>query len=291
MVSRSLVLGGGGPVGIAWEIGLAAGLAEAGLALARADRVIGTSAGSFVGASLVSGRRPEDLVNSQIEQAERERAARAEAKGEKRTAPDLTPLLRFMARRKPGEEPSRESLAEMGAFALNATTMPEESFVASFGAIAKDGAAWPKGFACTAVNALDGSFTTWDESSGVPTGRAIASSCSVPGVFPPITIKGRRYIDGGVRSATNADLAKGAGRVLLVAVMTNVSPEWARAGIDREIGVLRASGAEVRLIVPDEGCREVFGVNLMDGARRDEVVRAGVRQGRMEAEGLREFWS
>ena len=72
---RAFVLGGGGPVGIAWEIGLAAGLAENGIEIARADRIIGTSAGSFAGASLASGRAPQSLLKAQIEQGDRDSAA------------------------------------------------------------------------------------------------------------------------------------------------------------------------------------------------------------------------
>ena len=45
--SRAVVLGGGGPVGVGWEVGLAAGLAKEGVLLADADLVIGTSAGSL----------------------------------------------------------------------------------------------------------------------------------------------------------------------------------------------------------------------------------------------------
>jgi ABC-type sugar transport system substrate-binding protein len=54
-MSRALVLGGGGPVGIAWECGLLAGLAQAGVDLGTADFILGTSAGSFVGARLAMG--------------------------------------------------------------------------------------------------------------------------------------------------------------------------------------------------------------------------------------------
>ena len=62
MGGRALVLGGGGPVGIAWESGLIAGLAEAGVDLSTADFVIGTSAGSFVGAYLAAGTPPAKLA-------------------------------------------------------------------------------------------------------------------------------------------------------------------------------------------------------------------------------------
>ena len=57
---------------------------------------------------------------------------------------------------------------------------------------------WPaRAYACTAVDAETGEFVTWSKDSGVPIERAIASSCCVPGIFPPITINGRHW--GGIR--------------------------------------------------------------------------------------------
>ncbi|MBI2705507.1 MAG: hypothetical protein HYX32_09490 [Actinobacteria bacterium] len=60
--TRALVLGGGGPVGVGWEVGLAAGLGAAGVDLADADKVIGTSAGSITGAKLAGGADLDELV-------------------------------------------------------------------------------------------------------------------------------------------------------------------------------------------------------------------------------------
>jgi NTE family protein len=291
MGGRALILGGGGPVGIAWELGLAAGLEERGVRIAGADRILGTSAGAFVGAALASGRPAEALVRAQVEQAAREKAARAaRPEGERRTAPDLGPLMQFFAKvPAPGQEAQHR--AEIGAFALAAKTITEEQFLASFGSIAKPGEAWPHGYACTAVDAQDGSFHVWEESSGVALGLAIASSCSVPGIFPPVTIHGRRYIDGGMRSGTSFDLAKGYERVLCVAVIGNLATDLMRARVDGEIAALTASGAKVALIVPDSNCREAFGPNLMDGSRRGDVALAGVVQGRAEAERIAKFWN
>src|SRR3954462_5397130 len=72
----ALVLGGGGITGIAWEIGLLAGLAEAGTDLSSADLVVGTSAGSVVGAQITSGEDLEAMYQRQLAPAEGEKAAR-----------------------------------------------------------------------------------------------------------------------------------------------------------------------------------------------------------------------
>jgi len=292
MGGRALVLGGGGPVGIAWELGLAAGLEECGVRIADADHIVGTSAGSFAGAALASGRPAEALVRAQVEQARRDATARkAIPAADRPPPPDLGPLMRFMARRPTDGEPPATLLAEIGAFALSAKTVSEDAFVASFGSIAAADEKWPPGFACTAVDAADGSFRLWDNSSGVALGRAIASSCSVPGIYPPITIQGRRYIDGGMRSATNIDLVKGYERVLVVAVLSNLALDLMRAGIAREIERLQATGAKVELIAPNANCLEAFGNNLMDSSRRGDVALAGAVQGRAEAGRIKPFWN
>ncbi|MBV9419119.1 MAG: patatin-like phospholipase family protein, partial [Alphaproteobacteria bacterium] len=280
MGSRALILGGGGPVGIAWEIGLAAGLEEGGVKLAQADRIVGTSAGSFVGAALAGGRTPESLVRAQVEQAEKDAAARAAApQGERRAPPDLAPLMKLMASR-PATGATKEWLKEVGAFSLGAKTAPEEAFINSFGSMAKLDEKWPRGYACTAVDAEDGTFVVWEESSGVELGRAIASSCSVPGIFPAITIHGRRYMDGGMRSGTSFDLGKGYERVLCVAVVGNLGLDLMKGRAEAEVEALRATGAKAELIIPDANCREAFGPNLMNASRRGAVAKAGVAQGR-----------
>jgi NTE family protein len=113
----------------------------------------------------------------------------------------------------------------------------------------------------------------------------------VPGIFPPITIHGRRYMDGGMRSGTSFDLGRGYERVLAVAVVGNLGLELMKARAEAEIAGLRPTGVKVELITPDANCREAFGNNLMDATRRGDVALAGVAQGRAEAERIAAFWN
>src|SRR6266545_6959174 len=76
MGRRALVLGGGGVTGVAWEVGVIAGLAGMGIDLAAADVIIGTSAGSVVGADITSGQEPEMLYQAQLAPPVPEPAAR-----------------------------------------------------------------------------------------------------------------------------------------------------------------------------------------------------------------------
>src|ERR1700734_3233243 len=59
---RALVFGGGGSAGNAWEIGVIAGLFDAGLDVTEADLIIGTSAGSTAAAQITSVTQPPELL-------------------------------------------------------------------------------------------------------------------------------------------------------------------------------------------------------------------------------------
>jgi NTE family protein len=302
MTTRALVLSGGGPVGIAWECGLIGGMAEAGVDLSTADFILGTSAGSFVGAQLAMGMTPQALAAPFLAMGAEKPLPRpvGSAGGPSAPPPDLTQLARMMAEAASGERPAQDVRAEIGAWALAAPTMDEDAFLYSFGRFLNELApdAWPqRGYACSAVDAVDGSFRLWTKDSGVGLARAVASSCSVPGVYPPVTIDGRRYIDGGMRSGTNADMAKGYDLVVVVAIPAGgaASPaaERARKTLDGELQVLRKSGARVALIAPDEASMQALGVNLMDARRRPGAAVAGYAQGQTgaDAQALRAAWA
>lgn len=294
MGTRALVLGGGGPVGVAWETGLAAGLDAEGVRLADAGFIVGTSAGSIVGSQLALGRPLQEMLATQLapEMAERPRMIRGPI--------DLSGLMLYFRKLYAGELSLEQFRAEVGAFALAADTVSEEEWLATFGSVNML-VEWPeRPFACTAIDTADGALVTWDKDSAVELRLAVASSCAVPGIVAPVTINGRRYMDGGIGTTTNASLAKGYDRVLIVSV-TGGSSRTAAANpalaaavaerVERELQDVRDGGSELELIVPDDEARETMGMNLMDGTRRKEIAETGLRQGRAEAARLKEWWA
>ncbi len=271
---RALVLGGGGPVGIAWELGVLAGLADEGVPPAW-DLIVGTSAGSVVGAMVASGKPIAALYADH-------HALVLEEVGQPAAAADLSPLLDFMMRKVPDEPAPASLLREIGALASRAATIGEQDFIGLF-TEAVSVSPWPESFVCTAVDVDSGEFRTWTRPDGVDLPRAVASSCAVPGLYPPITLQGRRYMDGGMRSAANGDLASGAGTVLMLAVTLPVFAAPMAAGPKRELADLEASGSRTALVLPDAGSHAAFGPSLMDATRRVAVLEAGFAQGRREA--------
>ena len=309
-MTRALVLSGGGPVGIAWQTGLVAGLAAKGVDLREGDFILGTSAGSAVGAQLALGRDMATVLERYQRAASPAPASGSasasavpspgRAAGTAASPGRMQDLMRVMAESAASKGTAEEARAIIGRFALEAETAPEEQFVAGFGYLA--GEVFPDGYACTAVDAETGEFQVWDASTGAPLDRAVASSCAVPGIFPPITIAGRRYIDGGMRSGTNADLAAGHDKVLLVTLMAGAraanagNPADARMQrylerMAREQQVLLDAGATIEQLGPDEESAAVIGVNLMDGRVGPAAAEAGFRQGQAVAAAVAEAWT
>jgi NTE family protein len=297
-VSRAIVLGGGGPVGIGWEAGLLTGLAGDGLDLAAADLVVGTSAGSVIGCTLASGR---DLTQSTALVA----TASGPDAATDRPGPDLgnaseafqqLMVLFAEAAAAPGGE--AEVRTRIGRLARKADTMSEERWLDMFAAF--DGMEWPDGFRCTAVDTEDGAFRIWDRDAGVEVQAAVASSCAVPGLFPPVTIGGRRWMDGGVRDMVNADAASGHDIVLAVScTLLDVPEGFPLPGLEpilaatrRRIDDLAGAGARVETIVPSPEMLAVsgWGMNLMDFTLAEAAYAAGLKQGEAEAGRLAGFW-
>ncbi|MEU4954244.1 patatin-like phospholipase family protein [Streptomyces lavendulae] len=274
----ALVLGGGGLTGIGWETGILYGLARAGVDLFRADLVVGTSAGSVVGAQLASGLlTPQELYERQLGDASGEAAARI-------GAGVIARYALAMARSRDAAGYRRR----VGAMALAADTADEAERRAVLEArlVSHE---WPeRRLVVTAVDALSGELAAFERDGDAGLVDAVSASCAVPGVWPPVTIGGRRFVDGGVRSATNADLAAGYRRVVIIAPVAMGSGKVPAPSA--QAARLRAGGARVLLITPSPGARKVFGRNVLDPARRDPAARAGLAQAAAHAEAAREVW-
>jgi NTE family protein len=121
---------------------------------------------------------------------------------------------------------------------------------------------WPSNaYECISVDVVDGSLKVWNKSSEVPLALAVASSCALPGLFLPVTIDAHRYMDGGVRSATNADLARGCKKAIVMAPTVGINHPLAKlsvARLDRELQILRDNGCKVAVIVPDAASIRAF---------------------------------
>ncbi|MFI6003507.1 patatin-like phospholipase family protein [Streptomyces sp. NPDC051366] len=262
----ALVLGGGGLTGVGWESGILYGLAQAGVDLTAADLVVGTSAGSVVGAQLTSGLlTPQELYERQLGDPAGEAVARLGAGLVARYAV-------AMVRSRDPESYRRR----VGALALAADTggEAERRKVLAARLVSHE---WPeRRLVVTAVDALTGELAAFDRESGAGLVDAVSASCAVPGVWPPVTVGGRRFIDGGIRSATNADLASGCARVVILAPLalgSGLVPSPAA-----QAARLREAGTQVLLITPSAQARKAFGRNVLDPARRDPAARAGLAQ-------------
>ena len=271
-----------------------AGLAQGGVDLGAADFILGTSAGAFVGARLALGAETASLTDSILADA----VSSVRPTSRATAPPDMTKVMRLMILAQDAGRDPTDVFVELGALALAAATSSEDEFIASFGGtfgrLAPD--AWPeRGFACTAVDTATGEFQLWTKDSGVGVARAVASSCSVPGVYPPITLKDRRWMDGGVRSSTNADLAIGHDVVVILGLrLSDSTPGGALARmfarLDEEIASLKAGGAEVIALLPNEASRAAMGGNLMDFRKRPDAAHAGLAQGLAAAADLAKVW-
>ena len=277
MDRRALVLGGGGITGIAWETGLIAGLAGLGIDVAEADVIIGTSAGSVVGAEIASGQKIEALYQAQLAPPAPEPAARI----------GWDFIGRLLWDVHTSRDPKR-ARARIGRWALAAPAMPEADWRKVIQA-RLHASTWPSAaLRVTAVDARTGEFAVFDAAGDASLVDAVGASCAVPGVWPPVTIGERRFMDGGMRTIANADLAHGCQRVIIVApVAVGIG---FMASPRRQAAALTAAGTRVALIRPDRAAVRAIGRNVLDVSRRAEAARAGRAQAAAEAPAVRAAW-
>jgi NTE family protein len=299
-----LVLGAGGTVGAAWLIGALDALAdETGWDPRSADRIVGTSAGSVVGAMLAGGLEPA-LMGAYLGGELVDEAEDAEARAVAHRAADFRPQLGLppigpgslgMAvsalRRVPNVPPSVlvAGLLPRGFI----STKPIQRLVQAF---VGDGWVDHPGYAAVAADYGSGRRTAFGMPGTPPTSaaRAVAASCAIPGFYCPVPIADRKYVDGGICSMSNLDLLRGADLDLVVclnptsslAAVAGGSPVERLGGLMRgaagrrlghEARKLRESGTEVLLLQPDAEDVAAMGLNMMARDRREAVLEQARR--------------
>jgi NTE family protein len=303
-----LVLASGGTLGESWMSGLLAGVEDAtGHDFRSTESLIGTSAGSLVAAALVAGQRPRRPSGDS-----QQRSLPAGPVGEDVTD---THASRLPVPRAIAQSIAREALRLAGAAAtplapmtlaigssassalraalLNRSPGTDTSLSKVHAGVSKTGARFDGRLRVVAVDRAKGRRVVFG-APGAPeatVAEAVQASCSVPWIFAPVTIGGREYVDGGVWSNTNLDVAP-AGRATEVLCLNPIAS--LDLAIASPFGVLRAlagstaaletlalrnRGARVRMIGPDQDTARIMGPNLMDTRMRDAVLAGGYAQG------------
>jgi NTE family protein len=311
-----LVLGAGGVIGGAWLMGALEALeAETGWHATDAEQIIGTSAGAVIGALAAAGVAPEYMsayAAGQTLDGVAEAEERAAASAQRASAGDYQLHWAFPPIG-PGSwrlamstllQPHRHSPAALIAGWLPrgfVSTAPIRDVVDTF-----VGTEWPARFRAVAADYGTGRRVAFgpDDAPVAAVGAAVAASCAIPGFYHPVTIDGRRYVDGGICSVSNLDLLCGAGLDLVIclnpmsslAQATGGSPADRMAAVMRsaagrrlghEARKLRESGTRVLILQPNEHDVSLMGFNLMSGARRLEVMEQARRSVATELRAVR----
>jgi NTE family protein len=278
---RALVLAGGGLAGIAWETGVLRGIADESPATATAlldsDVLVGTSAGSTVAAQLGSGLGLDALFDRQTAPSSAELNPNVGVE-------EITEL--FLTAMMEPNTTKAVKLQKIGAVALSTKTVAEplrREVIAQ----RLPSHEWPERvLRISAIDTATGELVTFDRNSRVGLVDAVAASCAVPGVWPPVTIGDRRYMDGGVGSTVNLALAADCDVVVALLPQGRSSPSPFGSGAVEEVDNFRGSAFGV---FADEDSVAAFGANPLDPACRAPSALAGREQGRRVAGDIADF--
>jgi NTE family protein len=284
----ALVLAGGGSVGIAWELGFLSGLENRSPEVMRKIRApdttyIGTSAGSVVATMLASGVPLTELVQPELDSPTSPNPSR-----QRGSVMGIARIASTMLLSRVGTKSPEEARRRIGAFAVKATTGSEGEWIASIARRLPE-RSWPeRRLLITAVDVDSGEFRVFDRNSGVDLASAVAASCSVPGIFPPVSIDGKRYMDGGMRSIANADLAAGCDPVLILVPVREGGPGIGSVSKDE---LQSFAPGTSHLVYADAVSARAFGRNPLTNTTRAASARAGFRQGSQTDRAIDELWT
>ncbi|MDQ6798802.1 MAG: patatin-like phospholipase family protein [Actinomycetota bacterium] len=240
----AVVLGAGGPVGHAFHAGVLAALAEEGWDGRNADLLVGTSVGAITAGLLRAGLGPADLFAYATNRTLSEQGAALLHKG----WPDTSFRIDLSQRRRRGPAAAPGLLAGLARSPRRIRTGLVMAALAPIGEVSTDiitdgfgrilGPAWPRASLLVSAVDLDAGTRMVFGAPGSPRpdpGSAVAASCAVPSYFVPVEIEGRRYVDGGLFSPANADLAGAEGShydAVLASVPMGIGGWPNRRGLD-----------------------------------------------------------
>lgn len=272
MTAETWVFGGGGVGGIAWQIGLLAGLHDEGVEIGANAPLLGTSAGSVVAAQVGSGVAVEELFEQQRSGVDYE-------------VPKGLSMRMLLTMTTQGLV-SRSASAFGRRIGRPAVAFGQEEAQLRRQVIE---ARLPRhdwgdrDIGVVAVDADTGEHRVLSRGDGVSVVDAVMASCAIPLVWPVVPIEGHRYMDGGMRSPVNLDLAPGDGPVVALAPTTRWQ-RWARITDQRtSLGPDRP----VEILTMSREVRHAQGRNPLDIDKVPAVALAGRAQGRQAAAGLR----
>jgi NTE family protein len=275
-LSRALVLSGGGNAGTAWMAGMLTGLRELGADLGDAGLIVGTSAGARVGAQLATGTLDQ--------MADTYRRSGVPAVTAPATLPQFLAASMPIIAAAPDDQEAARRVAAMGPLGQRlASAEGRRRTVAAQIPVRS----WPRQrLLIVAVDAGSGRRVAFGAGSGVSLVDAVTASGALPGIYPLVSIGGRRYADGGVHSPFSADLAAGHD------VVTVLSPiplnDYLRAKLDAEIAAL--GPATVHVVTADEESLAAIGPDALAAGTARAALAAGAAQARREISALRAIW-
>lgn len=331
---RALVLGGGGIAGAAFHTGALLALNDvlSGFRANDFDLFVGTSAGAFLCSFLANGITPEDFSRSQLGRG-----------------PSHLPRIgrKQILRPVPGRVP-RSAIASVGAIRSTAKQVARSrghtSLVDAFFSMTEGLASWrlyttrgieeylKKVFAMPGRTDNFADLASRGKELLIPAtdvdtaeriifgldgiepriSEAVAASAAIPIIYEPFQIGGRDYLDGGLRSATNLDIAleRGASFIVLInplvpylhdtryllrgfdSAISHVSEGglgrlvaqvfriMAHSQLEKEIDLLRVKYPDVDVLViePHRNDEHLFIFNLMDYGAREQLARDAFEQ-------------
>ncbi|TDM10635.1 patatin-like phospholipase family protein [Macrococcus lamae] len=277
MTTRAVVLGGGGIAGIAWESGVIAGLADNGIKLNTADKVIGTSAGSIVGSALTNGQSMKDYLAAMASQSAEQDQSLASM--------DFFELFGRAAAGSSAEEIGKNfgriTQSREPAIADDARNNRMKQLVGQFN--------WTDALTTTALNVETGKTHQFNKDSGVELLQAVAASSAVPGIWGSVHLNGEDWIDGGLTSGNNAQFAEGYDQVVVIAMIEQ--GQGTLPNVYDEVKEL-SKNSNVILITPDDTSRPLV-ADSFNASLVEKIGAAGYAQGvklAHENADLRKYW-